>query len=482
MMQPWMAGTSRRELLAQAGAAVTALALPAPVLAMSAERSLPPFFDDLERHTFRYFWECTNSANGLVPDRWPTKSFSSIAAVGFGLSAYCIGDERGWITRREARDRVLTTLRFFAGLPQGDAASGTAGYRGFFYHFLDMESGLRFKNVELSTVDTALLHMGMLHAAQWFDSVDPDEQELRRTAFDLVDRADWLWFQQAGLAIPMGWHPETGFIERAWTGYNEGKLVYILALGSQGHPAKDGSWDAWTASYPEFWRGEGKTRRLAFAPMFGHQYSEMWIDFRGIRDAPMRAAGVDYFENGRRATLAQHAYARANPMGWRGYDGQVWGLTACDGPGDFDLRLDQHEAHYRGYAARGPIAEPDGFDDGTIAPTAMLGSLPFAPEIVIPSARAMYERHGARIYGQYGFRDAFNPSFRDTQVAQRSGTVDPIYGWVATDWLGIDQGPILGMAANYRNEAIWRLMRRSDRIRRGLVRAGFTGGWLAKTP
>ena len=461
---------------------LSGLALPAGGIAKPLRgkptHALPAIFDDLEQRTFRFFWERTNPANGLVPDRWPTPAFSSIAAIGFGLTAYGLGAERGWITRAQARDRTLTTLRFLDGLPSGEGTSGVAGYKGFFYHFLDMETGLRHGEVELSTVDTALLHMGMLHAAAFFDRAEPAEAELRRLAYGMVDRAEWDWFQQSGRAIPMGWHPEHGFIDRNWDGYNEAKLVYILALGSARHPGKDGSWSAWTDTYPAFWRGTGAGRRLAFAPMFGHQYTEMWVDFRGIYDAPMRAAGFDYFENSRRATLAQHAYAKANPMGWAGYDNLVWGLTACDGPGHYELRHEGHAARYEGYSARGPISEPDGFDDGTIAPTAMLGSLPFAPEICIPSVLALHRRHGSRIYGQYGFLDAFNPSFRDTTKKLYNGTVDPVHGWVGGDYLGIDQGPILGMLANYRNRSIWQTMRRSPNILRGLKRAGFSGGWL----
>lgn len=473
--------TDRRKLISGAlGLSAVALgeAGLAKVVTDRRAQPLPAFFADLEQRTFRFFWERANPANGLVPDRWPTPSFSSIAAIGFGLTAYVLGAERGWISRVQARDRILTTLRFLDGLPTGEEESGIAGYRGFFYHFLDLETGLRHGQTELSTVDTSLLHMGMLHAAAWFDRSDPAEGELRHLAYSMVDRAEWDWFQKDGGAIPMGWHPEHGFIDRNWDGYNEGKLVYLLALGSGGHPAKDGSWSAWTDTYPQFWRGKGAARRLAFAPMFGHQYTEMWVDFRGIFDVPMRVAGFDYFDNSRRATLAQHAYATANPMGWSGYDNLIWGLTACDGPGHYELRHQGHAARYEGYSARGPIAEPDGFDDGTIAPTAMLGSLPFAPEICIPSALALYRRHGHRIYGQYGFLDAFNPSFRDISKTVENGTVDQVEGWVGGDYLGIDQGPILGMLANYRNESIWRTMRRSPNILRGLKRAGFSGGWL----
>lgn len=470
--------TDRRTVVRGGAFALSALALPTASASGAPRRSLPPFFEDLEKRTFRFFWERANPANGLVPDRWPTPAFSSIAAIGFGLSAYVLGAERGWIGRNEARDRILLTLRFLLSLPQSEARSGVAGYRGFFYHFLNMETGLRHDQIELSTVDTSLLHMGALHAAAWFDRDEAGEAELRTLAYRLVDMAEWDWFQQNGMAIPMGWHPEHGFIDRNWDGYNEGKLVYILALGSGGHPARAGSWSAWTAPYPRFWRGKGKERRLAFAPMFGHQYTEMWVDFRGILDEPMRAAGFDYFENSRRATLAQHAYGSANPMGWTGYDNLVWGLTACDGPGHFELRHEGHAARYEGYSARGPIAEPDGFDDGTIAPTAMLGSLPFAPEICIPSAMALHKRYGARIYGEYGFLDSFNPSFREVGKKLFSGSVDPEHGWVASDYLGIDQGPILGMLANYRCEAIWKAMRKSPNIVRGLTRAGFSGGWL----
>jgi len=478
MMQ---APVDRRTLLCTAGAGLSLAAMPGamrPAAGSAPERSLPSFFADLEGRTFRFFWERANPANGLIPDRWPTPSFCSIAAIGFGLSAYVIAAERGWISRAKARDRTLLTLRFLHALPQGEGAEGFAGHRGFFYHFLDMESGLRHGRVELSTVDTALLHMGALHAAAWFDRDDPSESELRRIATELVDMAQWDWFQQNGPAIPMGWHPETGFIDRNWDGYNEGKLVYILALGSGGHPARDDSWQAWTAPYAKFWRGEGANRWLAFAPLWPGQYSEIWIDFRGIQDEPMREAGIDYFENGRREALANHRWCIANPMGWDGYASDMWGLGACDGPGSHRVMRDGREVEIRGYSARGPANEPDGFDDGTLAPFAAIGAMPFLPGPAIAAGMAMKQRHGSRIYGRYGFLDAFNPSFRDPSLQIDTGTVDPASGWVAGDWLGIDQGTILTMLANYRSDAIWKVMRRSPHIVRGLRRAGFGGGWL----
>jgi hypothetical protein len=280
-------------------------------------------------------------------------------------------------------------------------------------------------------------------------------------------------------AISMGWHPDKGLIPANWIGFNEGMFVNILALGGPVHAGPADLWQQWTSGYKDHWRGSGPTRRIAFAPLFGNQYSQIWIDFRRIRDAVMRSAGFDYFENSRRETYANQAWCARNPMGWDGYSADVWGLSASDGPGDVPLPFKGRTALFHGYSARGPEDEPDGMDDGTIAPTAALGSLPFAPEIVIPCASALLREHGSRIFQRYGFVDSFNPSFRYANLKVDSGTVDPRHGWVAKDYLGIDQGPILLQAANYRDDFIWRYMRRVPAIRRGLERAGFTGGWLA---
>lgn len=473
-----MIRTSRRELLGAGSLIGLAAACPGAALATpAAGRSLPPFYQDIERRTFNWFWDHANRRNGLVPDRWPTPSFASIAAVGFALPAYAIGAERAWCRREEARDLTLTTLRFFWGAPQGPDRTGKTGHAGFFYHFLDMETGLRFRDVELSSVDTTILLMGVLFAGAYFDRANPQEQEIRRLADALYRRADWNFFRADGRkAISMGWHPETGLIDRNWTGYNEGMFVNILALGSPTHPAPDDLWQQWTAPYKDFWRGHGPTRRVAFAPLFGHQYSHIFIDFRGIRDAPMRKAGLDYFENSRRETFANRAYCIANPMGWEGYSRDIWGLTACDGPGDFELPYRGTKRTFFGYSARGPVGEPDGRDDGTLSPTAALGSLPFAPEIVLPAAQAL--RRWPGLFDRYGFKDSFNPSFTYAGQRSQSGTIDRAHGWVAKDYLGIDQGPILLQAANYRDDFVWRTMRGVPAIRRGLRRAGFTGGWL----
>ena len=445
----------------------------------SAGHTLPAFYEDIEQRTFRWFWDTVNRKNGLVPDRWPTPAFCSIASVGYALPAYAIGVERGWCTRAEARDLTLTTLRFFWNAPQGPEPSGTIGHKGFFYHFIDMETGHRYRQVELSSVDTTILLMGILFAGQYYDREDAAEREIRKLANDIYARADWNFFRHDGRAqISMGWHPERGLIERNWDGYNEGMFVYILALGAPVHAVPPNSWEQWVAPYPSFWRGEGPTRRLAFAPLFGHQYSHIFIDFRGIFDAPMREAGFDYFENSRRATYANRAYCTANPMRWEGYSNRIWGLTACDGPGNYVLPFKGEQRTFYGYAARGPLGEPDERDDGTIAPTAALGSLPFAPEIVIPAAEALLADHGSRIFDKYGFKDSFNPSFTYTDKKLETGSVDPQHGWVAADYLGIDQGPILLQAANYRNDFVWKFTRQVPAIRLGLKRAGFTGGWL----
>ena len=471
----------RRKLLKGSSLLLAGSALPgcATTALGSTGRTLPAFYEDIEQRTFRWFWDTVNRRNGLVPDRWPTPAFCSIASVGYALPAYGVGVERGWCTRAEARDLTLTTLRFFWNAQQGPEPTGTTGHKGFFYHFIDMENGLRYRQVELSSVDTTILLSGILFAGQYYDRDDPAEREIRKLANDIYARADWNFFRHDGRPqISMGWHPERGLIERNWDGYNEGMFVYILALGAPVHAVPPNSWEQWTAPYPRFWRGEGPTRRLAFAPLFGHQYSHIFIDFRGIFDGPMRAAGFDYFENSRRATYANRAYCSANPMRWEGYSNRTWGLTACDGPGNFVLPFKGEQRTFYGYAARGPLGEPDERDDGTIAPTAALGSLPFAPEIVIPAAKALIADHGTRIFDKYGFKDSFNPSFTYTDKELETGSVDAKYGWVAKDYLGIDQGPILLQAANYRNDFVWKFTRQVPAIRLGLKRAGFTGGWL----
>ncbi len=481
-----MRDLTRRDALV-ALAAGAALAAVAPRAATARARDspgalpLPALFADIEERTFRYFWETTDPVTGLAPDRWPAAApFASIAATGFALTAYPIGVTRGWITREAARARTLATLQFLWSAPQGEGRDDIAGYKGFFYHFLDLHTGARIGNCELSSVDTTLLLGGILFAAQWFDQGHPDERRLRELAQQIYARVDWRWMSPRAPLIAQGWRAESGFLASDWQGYNEAMLVYLLALAAPEHPVEPAAWTAWCATYGRNWRGTGSARQLAFGPQFGHQYSHVWVDFRGIRDAAMRAADLDYFENSRRATAAQRAYAVANPLRWDGYGADIWGLSACDGPGDVSLQTaDGISRRFRGYSARGPASLPDGFDDGTIAPNAAVASLPFAPELVIPATQALHRRFGARLYGRYGFLDAFNPSFRRLDVPLSNGRVDPTSGWVADQYLGIDQGPILAMIANARDGLVWRTMRTSAVVRTGLARADFRGGWLA---
>ncbi|GAB3978505.1 glucoamylase family protein [Spirosoma terrae] len=426
------------------------------------------FLDSLEHDTFLFFWETANPENGLIPDRAPSPSFSSIAAVGFGLTSYLVGVERGYITREQAANRTLSTLRFFAQAPQSDKATGVAGYKGFFYHFLDMKTGERFKQVELSTIDTALLLGGILSAQSYFDKNTPQETEIRQLADQIYKRVDWMWIQNNKPFVSMGWHPEKGFIPANWKGYNEAMLLYVLALGSPTHPVGADVWPAWTQSYE--WANFQGQEHVNFDPLFGHQYSHIWIDFRGIQDKYMKAKGIDYAENSRRATYANRAYCMANPGKWQDYGPTIWGLTACDGPKDTTVA----NRNFFSYRARG-AASMQIVDDGTIAPTAAGGSIAFAPEICLPALRSMKANYGSRLYGKYGFFDAFNPTYRYPSPNVNGNTAN---GWFDIDYLGIDQGPILLMAENARTNFVWNLMKRNPYIQKGLKRAGFTGGWL----
>jgi hypothetical protein len=482
-------------LLAAAACAPTAPDAPEPVVADVISIAGPimadgltgediVFLDTLQHRTFRWFWETTDPETGLVPDRWPTRSFSSIAAIGFGLPAYGVGAERGFVTRDEAAERTLTTLRFLYTRPQGTAQVGTAGYRGYFYHFLEYDDGTRYRNTELSTIDTALLMAGVLFSREFFDQGTPDEVAIRAYADSLYQRVEWPFFTRGpdDPRLMMGWYPAVEFGPAYWEGYNEGMILYLLGLGSPTHPLDEAVWPAWTDTYE--WEDFYGYEHVNFTPLFGHQYSHLFVDFRGIQDEWMRSKSAelgepyDYFENSRRATLSQKAYAQDNPRGWRGYGGDIWGLTASDGPASGRFVFNGEERQFHTYWARGASARHVN-DDGTIAPTAVGGSLPFAPRVTLDALRAMAERYPDRLWTEsYGFRDAFNPSFtfRDANVKQNSEVTDE--GWFDHDYLGIDQGPILIMAENLRTGLVWETLKKSPYLVRGLERAGFRGGWL----
>jgi hypothetical protein len=450
---------------------ITGVSGPIPPSSLTPRQTA--FLDTLERRTFDWFWDQTDNTNGLTPDRWPTKSFSSVAAIGFALTAYPVGVERGYVTRGAAATRTLNTLRFMYNAPQGSQPTNVTGYKGFFYHFLDMQTGYRFERVELSTIDTSLLIAGVLFCQSYFTGADGTESAIRAYADSLYLRIEWPWAMARPPVVSMGWHPESGFINADWKGYDEGMIVYVLALGSPTHPIDPAAWTEWTKTYN--WATFYGQTHVNFAPLFGHQYSHVWIDFHGIQDAYMRGKGIDYFENSRRATISQQLYAIDNPGEWRDYGPNVWGLTAGDGPFDTTLVIAGRPRQFWTYTARGAAAG-EIRDDGTVAPTAAGGSVPFAPEITIPALIAMREKYGDNLFTNYGFLDDFNPTLTD--VTPKYGRVTRGVGWFDTDYLGIDQGPIIAMIENYRTDLIWKTMRKNPYIVAGLKKAGFTGGWL----
>ena len=417
--------------------------------------------DDLQRAAFGYFAAAVNPANGLVADRSHSNSPCSIAVVGFALSVYPIAVERGWMRRVDAVACTVAALRFFHDSDQSESADAT-GYKGFYYHFLGMQSGARVWRSELSMVDTALLIAGALTAALYFTANTADEIELRKLADALYRRIDWQWAQNGLPTISHGWKPESGFLNYCWDGYSEAIVLYVLALGSPTYPLKHNCYHAWTATYQ--WENLYGQDYLYAGPLFVHQFSHAWIDFRGIQDRFMREKRCDYFENSRRATRVQCEYARRNPRSFIGYDENCWGFTACDGPSDKEFGVTDRERHLFGYAARGV---PYGPDDGTLAGWAALASLPFAPEIALSAARNMAARYPEMRTGMQ-YASSFNPS-----LATPEGR-----NWVSQGHFGLDQGIVMMMIENYRSQLIWRLMRNCSYIVTGLRRASFRGGWL----
>ncbi|ESQ84157.1 hypothetical protein AEAC466_10445 [Asticcacaulis sp. AC466] len=483
---------SRRNLLFATGAVVVLAACAKKPEAQTTD--FDPQLADLHRRTFDYFWETTDARTGLAPDNWPNPDFCSIAATGFALTAYCIGTKNGYVSRFDAAERTRITLRTFWNGPQGPDTSGTMGHKGFFYHFLHMDSGLRYRNVELSSIDTALLLGGVLTAAGFFDGGNAIESEIRDLARKIYERVDWTFMARESGLVSMGWHPESGMrdhdaqglINRNWDRYNEGMIVYHLGMASPTHPLPAKAWQSWMASLNTWGDNYGEPH-LGFAPMFGHQYSQGWYDYRGIADAYMRDKGIDYFINSKRATEAQRNYAIKNPGGFKDYGADIWGLTACRGPAYVKGMVNGREVQFQEYSARGPqTGDKEGLDDGTIAPTAAAGSVMFAPDICVPAIKAMIDRYGSDLYGKYGFLDAFNPSF-PADLPSKTGIHTAKAGWVSNDYLGIDQGAILIGLENYRSGFVWDIFNRSATtgplVRKAFLAAGFepvaaSGHWL----
>jgi hypothetical protein len=393
--------------------------------------------DDLSRRSLRFFLEHADPQTGLVRDRARADGspyaashlyVASIASTGFGLTALCIGAGRGWVAPAEARTRVLRTLRFLA--------DRMAHEHGWFYHFVDMRTGARVWKSEVSSIDTTLLLAGVLTARAFYR----EDREITALATKIYERIDYPWMLNGHPTIlSMGWHPETGFIKSRWDNYSEHTMLYLMAIGSPTHPITPESWYAWERDWNQY-RGY---RYLGHAPLFTHQYSHAWVDYRGRRES--RPPGVDYFENSVVATRAHREFCLELGQKFPGYTANVWGITASDS--------------VKGYRAwGGPPATPD--IDGTVVPCAAAGSLMFTPEITLPALRTMRSRFGLRIYGRYGFVDAFNPN----------------NGWVNPDVIGIDVGITLLSAENLRTGAVWRLFMRNPEIARALEQVSLTAG------
>lgn len=397
------------------------------------------FLDDLQHRSFQFFWDTANPENGLIPDQARADgssrgAVSSIASVGFGLTAVCIGVERGWITREAGYARALTTLHFFAEKAPGE--------RGFYYHFLDMQTGGRAWKSELSSIDTWLFLSGVLSVRQYFAGT-----EIEKLASALYERTDWPWMLDGGATLNMGWTPETGFLKGRWEGFSEHLAMYLMAISSPTHPLPPDAWKAWKRQ-PALTQYEGFTF-LQYPPLFVHQYPHAWIDFRDQKDA-----FADYWTNSKIATVAHERFCESLKERFPAY-GKMWGITSSESE--------------RGYMDWGgpPVgkgARTDERIDGTIVPCASGGSIPFAPQDCIANLRRMQQEYGSKIYLKYGFVDAFNPQ----------------NGWVGANVLGIDVGITLLMAENYRTGFVWKTFMANPEIAKAMKAAGFerSGGGL----
>lgn len=413
--------------------------------------------DSIQSKTFLFFLKEHHPEKGIVKDRAAKWAPASIASTGFGIPSLAIGVERNWISREQAAKITLQILQFFRNSVQS-ADTNVTGYKGFYYHFLRMDSGTREWNCELSSIDTGILMMGIIFARNYYGLENDVEKQIRLLAAILLERIDWNFMRMPAKGkfantISMGWSPEKGQHNYGWSGYNEALFLYVLAAGSGMENAED-SYKAWLSTYQYNTPYPGLSH-VAFPPLFGHQFSQAFIDYRGIADEYMKNKGFDYFENSRRATYVQRQYAIDNPKGWKGYDSLCWGVTACDGPTE---KYNFGGRKFLGYAGRG-TSGPDYnyFDDGTIAPYAALSSLPFAPEIVIPTIQSINRKYGKKLWGKYGYYDSFNPTVN----------------WFNDDFIGIDEGPMLIMIENFRTGFVWNYVMKDPIIQQGLNKLGY---------
>ena len=419
----------------------------------------------LQAETFKYFIGEIDENTGLIADKTQPGSPSSIAAVGLGLSSYTAAVERGLMTRTEAAERTVKVLRFFLSGKQGEDTDAT-GYKGFYYHFIDMASGRRVWDCELSTIDTAILMAGILNAKYYFGKDEDNEKAIREIADKLYRRVDWAWALNGGNTITHGWRPESGFIPYRWdTGYSEAIILYVLAMGSPTFPIDPQGYKEWGTTFS--WKEMYGEECIYAGPLFIHQMSHIWIDFKGIHDEVNKKTGIDYFENSRRATRVQQLYAIDNPRGYAHYGQHEWGFTASDGPGPCVRVIDGIEREFYDYRARGV---PFGPDDGTVSPWAVVASLPFYPEVVLKTIRHAIEKLDLKKHSDYGFDASFNPSFPHKSPNPN--------GWISPWQFGLNQGPIVIMIENYRSGLIWDTMKKCPYIINGLQKGGFSGGWL----
>jgi hypothetical protein len=420
-------------------------------------KSEADLLDSIQYRSFLYFINETNPENGLVKDRNTNWAPASIAAIGFALPSYSVGVERNWMSREKASQITLKILNFFWNSAQSSDTDAT-GYKGFYYHFLGMNSGTREWQSELSSIDTGLLMMGIIFARNYYCLDNVVEKQIQSLSGKLLNRINWDFIQMPASgkyanSISMGWDPKDGLHSMGWVGYNEALFLYILAAGS-GMKNIDAAYNSWLASYD--WKTPyPELSHIVFPPLFGHQFSHTFIDFRGLADKYMIEKGIDYFENSRRATLVQRLYAIDNPHGWIGYDSLCWGISASDGPTN---KYNYDGKEFLGYAGRG-TSGPDlnYFDDGTIATFASITSLPFAPEIIFPTIKSINEKYGQNLWKEYGYVDSFNPTLK----------------WYNKEYIGIDQGPMLLMIENFRTGLVWNYVMKDPIIQKGLTRLGF---------
>ncbi len=378
------------------------------------------FLDELEKATFLYFWEHASPETGIVRDRFnvraPDKSdLGSIAATGFGLTALCIGHQRGWVSYDEARARALAGLRFlWERMPH---------HRGFFYHWANINTGDRLWDSEISSIDSAILLCGVLTCRKHFG-----DGQIEQLAHQVFNRVDWTWLSEDTRILPHGWRPETGFLQFRWENYSEMMMMYLLGMGSYSHPLPADAWNAWKRTVFEY---HGIRYIGSFAPLFIHQYSQAWFDFRGKRDRY-----ADYFQNSILATDVHRRFCLDLAATFPDYSDDLWGITASDSRKGY--------AVWGGPPATGPI-------DGTVVPSAAAGSIPFMPPEAMRVLRTIKDRYGAQAWSRYGFVNAFNPLTK----------------WYDDYVLGIDTGITLLMAENVRTGFVWNTFMKNAEARHG---------------